>query len=150
MGPSLWLYVYRERSFCYFRFTSTMQLLVLGLQPNVLHSFFRQKSLGSRLVAEIGLQANKYSTLTLVRPKLEYASSVWNPYKQCNIDKIEMVQCRVARFVFSDYSHCSHVSVMINKLGLSRASQTTQSSVYVLQIYKEQLFIYICLFMHFY
>ena len=111
---------------------------------------FRQKSLGSRLVAEIGLQANKYSTLTLVRPKLEYASSVWNPYKQCNIDKIEMVQCRVARFVFSDYSHCSHVSVMINKLGLSRASQTTQSSVYVLQIYKEQLFIYICLFMHFY
>ena len=37
-------------------------------------------------------------------PKLEYASSVRNPYTQCNIDEIEMVQRRAARFVYNDYS----------------------------------------------
>ena len=55
--------------------------------------------------------------LTLVRPKRECASSVWNPYKKCNIDKTEMVQHRAARFVFNDHSRSSSVSVMINTLG---------------------------------
>ena len=55
--------------------------------------------------------------LTLVRPKLEYASSAWNPHMQCNIDKIEMVQRRAARFVYNDYSRYSHVSPMIKALG---------------------------------
>ena len=50
--------------------------------------------------------------LTLVRPKLEYASDVLNPHThaQCNIDKIEMVQRRAVRFVHNDYSRFSHVS----------------------------------------
>ena len=30
---------------------------------------------------------------------LEYSSSVWDPYTKLNIDKIEMVQRRSARFV---------------------------------------------------
>ena len=54
---------------------------------------------------------------TLVRPKLEYASSVWNPYRQHNISKIESVQRRAARFVFNDYSRYSHVTPMIQSLG---------------------------------
>jgi len=55
--------------------------------------------------------------LTLVRPKLEYASSAWNPHTQCKIDKIEMVQRLAARFVYNDYSRYSHVSPMIKALG---------------------------------
>ena len=30
---------------------------------------------------------------------LEYASTLWDPYHLCNINKIEMIQHRVARFV---------------------------------------------------
>ena len=31
---------------------------------------------------------------TIVRPILEYACTVWSPYHQLNIDKLEMVQRR--------------------------------------------------------
>ena len=36
---------------------------------------------------------------SLVRPRLEYSASVWDPYKQKHIDKVEMVQRQAARFV---------------------------------------------------
>ena len=35
---------------------------------------------------------------------LIYVSVVWNPYRQCHINKIEMVQRRATRFVTSNYS----------------------------------------------
>jgi hypothetical protein len=36
---------------------------------------------------------------SIVRPTLEYSSSVWNPYHQKDIDKIEDVQRQATRFV---------------------------------------------------
>ena len=41
----------------------------------------------------------------LVRPILEYASSVWDPHLKSDIQKIEMVQRRAARFVTKNYKH---------------------------------------------
>ena len=37
--------------------------------------------------------------ITLVRPSLEYASSVWDPHTRLDIDKLEKIQCRAAHFV---------------------------------------------------
>ena len=37
--------------------------------------------------------------IALVRPSLEYASSVWDPHTRLDIDKLEKIQCRAARFV---------------------------------------------------
>ena len=42
---------------------------------------------------------------TIVRPHLEYASTCWNPHSKSNIDKIEAVQRRAARFVLNDYDY---------------------------------------------
>jgi hypothetical protein len=41
---------------------------------------------------------------SFVRPHLKYASAVWDSYRQCHINKIEMVERRAARFVTSNYS----------------------------------------------
>ena len=41
----------------------------------------------------------------LVRPQIEYASSVWDPHTSANIHLIEMVQRRAARWVLSKYRH---------------------------------------------
>ena len=60
---------------------------------------------------------------TLVRPILEYASSAWDPHTQQNIDKLEAVQRRAARFVTWDYRTTSSVSDMVFNLGWETLQQ---------------------------
>ena len=54
----------------------------------------------------------------LVRPQLEYASTVWSPWQQGLTTMIvkEKVQQCAARFVFNDYSYNSSVTDMLSKL----------------------------------
>ena len=51
----------------------------------------------------------------LVRPQLEYCSTVWSPHQQNHIYSLEMVQRRAARFVLHRYGHQS-VTDMLNQL----------------------------------
>ena len=53
---------------------------------------------------------------TLVRPLMEYAAVIWDPYTEANIRKLEMVQRKSARMIFSDYRRTSSVSPMIQQL----------------------------------
>ena len=53
---------------------------------------------------------------SLVRPHLEYCSSVWDPHTKDLVDRIEAIQRRGARFVFKDYRWTSSVTEMLNKL----------------------------------
>ena len=50
---------------------------------------------------------------SLVRPNLEYASSVWDPYTMVSIQQLEAVQRCAARFVSGDYHTTSSVSHMM-------------------------------------
>ena len=52
----------------------------------------------------------------LVRPQLEYASTVWSPWQQGLTTMIKKVQRRAARFVFIDYAYNSSVTDMLSKL----------------------------------
>ena len=52
---------------------------------------------------------------TLVRPTLEYASSIWSPSKKDIINKVEAVQRRAARFVTGDYQSTSSVTAMLQQ-----------------------------------
>ena len=53
---------------------------------------------------------------SILRPKLEYASSVWDPYTAENINKLEGVQRRSARFVCNKYSRKESVTSMLDDL----------------------------------
>jgi len=53
---------------------------------------------------------------SLVRPSVEYASSVWDPYLSKHIQQLEMIQRRSARFVHADYRYSSSPSAMIDNL----------------------------------
>ena len=61
------------------------------------------------------VKAQSYQTM--VRPILEYASTSWDPHSKTNIEKIEAVQRRAARFVYGDYKTTSSPSQMIADLG---------------------------------
>ena len=69
----------------------------------------RNLNIGSTTVKQ-----NAYKAL--VRPLVEYASPVWDPYHQTEIDRIEMVQRRAARYVTNSHNNRSSVNQMLEHL----------------------------------
>jgi hypothetical protein len=54
----------------------------------------------------------------LVRPKLEYSCSIWDPHTSKSSRTIEMVQQRAARYICNRYHNTSSVSDMLNIINL--------------------------------
>ena len=61
-------------------------------------------------------ETNSIAYYSMVRPILEYSSSVWNPYTKDHIPKIEMVQRRAARCVTNRYRNTSSVTSVLGYL----------------------------------
>ena len=53
---------------------------------------------------------------SMVRPIVEYCSTVWNPYTREYTKKVEMVQRRAARYVTNRYHNTSSVTSMLDHL----------------------------------
>ena len=58
--------------------------------------------------------------LSLVRSNLEYAATIWDPYYVRDIDSLEQVQRRAARFTTGDNHTTSSVTAMLAELGWKR------------------------------
>ena len=59
------------------------------------------------------ITAKQQAFKMLVRPAIEYASTVWDPHHSNQIKNLEMIQRRAARFTIGDYRHTSSVDAMI-------------------------------------
>ena len=55
--------------------------------------------------------------ISLVRSVLDYSSTVWDPHLNKDINRIENIQRKAARFVKSDYKQTSSVTSMMDELG---------------------------------
>ena len=79
------------------------------------------KTLGfvQRNLSDCSAPVKSAAYTTMVRPRIEYSSTVWDPHKNKDIHNPEQVQRRAARFVNRNYTECTPVCVtnMIQSLG---------------------------------
>lgn len=69
------------------------------------------------------MKAKLTAYTSLVRPVLEYGSIVWDPSQKYQIDQLERVQRRAARFIMSNYRSSESVTEMLHQLKLPPLSQ---------------------------
>ena len=79
------------------------------------------------------IKVNAYKTL--VRPQIEYASTIWDPFTQENQNKIEMVQRKAARFACNNYRREANVTTMLDELGW-RSLKQRRPDERLIMIYK--------------
>jgi len=53
---------------------------------------------------------------TMIRPLVEYSSSVWDPYKSGQINNVEKIQRKAARFCLGRYQQTASVTAMMEEL----------------------------------
>ena len=63
----------------------------------------RTLGLVRRTLGSCNQQVKEVAYNQLIRPQLEYASCVWNPWTERNVQMVENIQRQAARFVMRDY-----------------------------------------------
>ena len=61
---------------------------------------------------------SKYPPAICATTLLEYSSSVWDPWQEKYIEKVEMVQHMTVRYILNDYARTSSVTKVLKKLSL--------------------------------
>ena len=73
-----------------------------------------------RNLKKCSIRTKSIAYQALARPHLEYATPAWDPHTKSNIDKLEKVQRRAARFVLNNYTYppapSSSVTAMLASL----------------------------------
>ena len=69
-----------------------------------------------RTLKPCNLEVKERAYLTLVRPILEYAAPVWNPFTDTDVNRIEQVQKNAARFITDNYNPYSNTSELVKNL----------------------------------
>lgn len=72
-------------------------------------------------------ETKRAAYVSLVRPHLEYASAVWDPNRQNQVEKLEAIQSRAVRFIKHDYSYNTSVSNLKKSLSLDLLSERRKS-----------------------
>jgi len=73
------------------------------------------------------LSQSASSWTALVRPSLEYASVVWDPYHNNKINQLEKVQRRAARWVLNNFSRHSSINSNVATSPIANSSIASKS-----------------------
>ncbi|XP_077999769.1 uncharacterized protein LOC144452542 [Glandiceps talaboti] len=73
---------------------------------------------------------------TLVRPRLEYCSTIWDPYQKTHQEQLEKVQRRAARFVTNDYRRTTSITAILKTLDWE-SLQNRRTKSRLVTIFKE-------------
>ncbi|XP_072018615.1 uncharacterized protein [Amphiura filiformis] len=65
---------------------------------------------------------------SLIRPTLEYAATIWDPYHQRDINSLERVQRKAVRFITGNYRRRSSVTALRADLGFPTLQQRRLAS----------------------
>jgi len=65
-------------------------------------------------------------------PIYKYSVVIWSLYTQTNIHQLEMVQRKVARFVFNNYSQYYSITKMLNELDWKSLEKQRNESILVM------------------
>ena len=68
-----------------------------------------------RNLSNCSREVKESAYLTMVRPQMEFASAVWDPYYNSHIQQLEKVQQHAAWWIYNDYSRISSVSAMVSE-----------------------------------
>ena len=72
----------------------------------------------------------------LVRAIVEYGATVWDPYVAKNIQQVEIIQRRAARWVLGHYDRLDSVTVMLSSLKW-RSLELRRSDARLCMLYKQ-------------
>ena len=116
-----------SESLCKMTSTGTNILILQPRKPTTPEHFLKPAAV-SKGTKELCYKA-------MVRPIMEYASVIWDPSTDTNIHKLEMVQRRAARMVFSDFKSTSSVTPMLRQLQWSTL-QERRAQTQVVMMYR--------------
>ncbi len=77
-------------------------------------------------------QLKEQAYISLVRPHLEYCSTVWNPYHQTTINQVEAIQKRAARFVRNVYQRTESVTSLLKDLNWPSLKDRRENSIKIM------------------
>ncbi len=84
---------------------------------NIAQSAHRSTNFLRRNISKCSADTKQASITGMVRPKLEYASSAWDPHQQNQIQNLERIQPKAVRFVLNCYDPMASVTQMRQELG---------------------------------
>ena len=83
-------------------------------------------------------ETKRAADVSLVRRHLEYATAVWDPYRQNQVEKLDTIQSRAVRFIKHDYSYNTSVSKLKKSLSVGLLSERRKS--HRLQIFHKSVY----------
>ena len=77
---------------------------------NITASSYKTLSFLQRNLSHCAMSVKELSHKSLVPSSVEYGTTIWDPHTKSNIEKLEMIQGKGARFVCGDFRRYSSVA----------------------------------------